>query len=72
MAPATGTVHGIARDDIAVPAGAKMLEMDPPSLEHARFSGFGERPRRIAVGMVNALAARRFPTTLGGHRGFPA
>lgn len=53
-APIDGAVRGLARSGIPVQVGAKVIEVDPrgPS---AVTGGIGERPRRIAQGVLEAL-----------------
>jgi xanthine dehydrogenase accessory factor len=53
-APIDGAVRGLARSGIAVAVGAKVVEIDPRGPE-AVTGGIGERPRRIAQGVVEAL-----------------
>jgi hypothetical protein len=42
---------------VIVEAGDKILEIDPRPPETAQVSGLGERPRRIASGVSEAIAA---------------
>ncbi len=55
-APIAGTVRGTVRSGVAVAAGTKVLEIDPRPPAQSRFHGLGERPRRIAEGVAEALS----------------
>ncbi len=55
-APLAGAIRGLVRDGVWVEAGAKVLEIDPRGAE-GQWQGIGERPRRIAEGVLAALAA---------------
>jgi uncharacterized membrane protein YfcA len=63
QAPLTGCLRGLTRDGVMVQAGAKVIEVDPRGLKEAAFE-FGERPLRIAEGV---LAAVREAGTAGRH-----
>lgn len=54
-APLAGAIRGLLRDGVTVRAGAKVIEIDPrgPSAVEA---GIGERPWRIAAGVLAAIA----------------
>jgi xanthine dehydrogenase accessory factor len=54
-APLAGVVRGIVRDGVLVGAGEKVLEIDPRARSEAVF-GIGERPAKIAVGVLKAIA----------------
>jgi xanthine dehydrogenase accessory factor len=54
-APLTGIIRGLTRSGVRVTAGAKVIEVDPRGNSVAAF-GLGERPRRIAEGVLRALA----------------
>lgn len=56
-APVSGHVRGICHDAVAVPAGGKILEIDPRR-DKAGVFGLGERPLRIAEAVLHALASR--------------
>lgn len=58
LAPLTGVLRGLVRDGVRVPAGAKVVEVDPRR-DPALCFGLGERPRRIAGAVVAVLAAAR-------------
>lgn len=53
-APIAGTLRGLTRDGVPVAAGAKVVDIDPLG-DAARAAGIGERPRRIAEGVLRAL-----------------
>jgi xanthine dehydrogenase accessory factor len=56
LAPLDGVLRGLTRDDVPVAAGTKVVEVDPRGrLEDVR--GIGERPRRIADGVLSAIRA---------------
>lgn len=55
-APISGTVRGIVRDGVVVAKGTKVLEIDPRAPTQASVAGLGERPRRIADRVAEALA----------------
>ena len=56
LAPLDGVLQGLTRDDVLVASGAKVVEIDPRGrLEDVR--GIGERPRRIADGVLSAMRA---------------
>lgn len=53
-APLDGVLRGLTHDGVPVSAGAKIVEVDPRGrLEQVR--GIGERPRRIAEGVLTAI-----------------
>ena len=54
-APIGGTVRGIVRGGVSVPAGTKIIEIDPRPPDAANFCGLGQRPRRIAESIAAAL-----------------
>lgn len=53
-APFDGTLRGVVRDGTEVPAGVKLLEVDP-RVRGAVWAGIEERPRRIAQAVTSAL-----------------
>ena len=66
LAPLDGVVRGIVRDGVEVPAGVKLLEIDPR--RHPSWTGIDERGRGIARAAVNAIAfenARRARAATG-------
>jgi xanthine dehydrogenase accessory factor len=54
-APIAGVLRGLTRDGVAVAARTKMIEVDPRGDSAGAF-GLGERPRRMAEGVLKALA----------------
>lgn len=60
VAPLSGILRGLTHDGASVTAGTKVLEVDP-RCDPARAFGVGERPDRIAAGVVGAVS------TLGGQ-----
>ena len=66
LVPLDGVIRGIARDSTEVPAGVKLLEIDPR--RHPSWTGIDERGRGIARATLNAIAfehARRTRATTG-------
>jgi xanthine dehydrogenase accessory factor len=60
-APLDGVLRGLTHDGVPVAVRTKVIEVDPRRLA-AEIRGIGERPRRIADGVLNAIrdwAARR-------------
>lgn len=57
-APLGGALRGLTRDGVPVAAGTKVIEVDPRGPD-AAVTGIGERPGRIADGVLRALAAWR-------------
>lgn len=53
-APIAGAIRGLSRDGIAVAPGTKVIEIDPRGPQ-AVAAGIGERPRRIAAGVLAAV-----------------
>ncbi|SFI17364.1 xanthine dehydrogenase [Bradyrhizobium sp. cf659] len=63
LAPRDGILRGIARDGSEVPAGVKLLEVDPRG-RHAQWTGTDDRGRAIATATTAAIrlhTARRIP-----------
>lgn len=54
-APLSGILRGLTRDGVAVEVGAKCVEVDPRG-DIANVIGIGERPGRIAEGVLEAIA----------------
>lgn len=54
-APLSGTLRGLTRNGVWVDLGTKVIEVDPRG-DPACAYGIGERPRRIAMGVLNAIA----------------
>jgi xanthine dehydrogenase accessory factor len=57
-APISGVLRGLTRSGVEVTARTKVIEVDPRG-DPAGVFGLGERPRRIAEGVVKALARAR-------------
>jgi len=55
LAPLDGILRGLVHDGVAVDAGAKVLEVDPRG-DVSKVTGIGARPRRIAEGVLAAIA----------------
>lgn len=55
-APLAGVLRGLAHDGARIAIGTKVLEVDPRG-DPARAFGIGERPARIAAGIVSALSS---------------
>lgn len=53
-APISGVLRGIAHDDVSVEQNTKVIEVDPRG-ELAQITGIGERPARIAEGVLTAI-----------------
>lgn len=54
LAPIAGFLRGLTRDNVPVSLRTKVIEVDPRK-ENAQVSGIGERPARIAEGVVTAI-----------------
>jgi xanthine dehydrogenase accessory factor len=54
-APIDGVLRGLTRDGVPVAAGTKVVEVDPQGTAGAVFAGIGERPGRIAEGVLRAV-----------------
>lgn len=54
-APICGTLRGLVRPGVAVSLGDKIVEVDPRPPHKAGFQGLGERPRRVAIGVLSAI-----------------
>ena len=57
VAPVAGVLRGLTARGARVVAGQKVVEVDPRG-DRALCFGIGERPRRIAAGVLEALATR--------------
>ncbi len=55
-APLSGRLRGLTRDGVTVTKGTKVIEVDPRGVGAGMF-GCGERPRRIAAGVLRAIEA---------------
>ena len=64
MAPMSGILKGISHHGSYVKAQQKIIEIDPSG--NAQLEGIGERPRKIAQGVVNAIKKRGWGRTLSG------
>jgi xanthine dehydrogenase accessory factor len=53
-APLSGCIRGLTHSGVNVEAGTKIVEIDPRS-EPATCFGIGERPERIALGVLQAV-----------------
>lgn len=60
-APFDGILRGVVRDGTEVPAGAKLLEIDPRGRK-AKWTGIDARGRSIAKGVMKALSIREAET----------
>jgi xanthine dehydrogenase accessory factor len=58
QAPFAGVIRGLTHDSVDVAQRTKVIEVDPRCDPAAAF-GLGARPRRIAEGVLNALALSR-------------
>ncbi|MDE1147236.1 MAG: hypothetical protein PW843_11555 [Azospirillaceae bacterium] len=58
QAPFDGILRGVARDGTEVPAGVKLLEVDP-RMRGAVWAGIDDRARSIALAIDTALSLRR-------------
>ncbi len=56
-APLAGVLRGLTHDGARVAIGTKVLEVDPRG-DPARAFGIGERPARIAAGVLEAVSGR--------------
>lgn len=54
LAPLTGILRGLTHDGVAVTPKIKVVEVDPRT-QNAHVSGIGERPARIAEGVLTAI-----------------
>jgi xanthine dehydrogenase accessory factor len=58
VAPLDGVLRGLTRDAVPVTLRTKVIEVDPRGTA-AEVRGIGERPRRIAEGVLAAIRERR-------------
>lgn len=56
-APLAGILRGLVHDGVTVLEGAKVVEVDP-RCDPTKVLGIGERPGRIAEGVIKALQTR--------------
>jgi xanthine dehydrogenase accessory factor len=61
-APRDGILRGIVRDGSEIPAGVKLVEIDPRG-RHAQWTGIDERGRSIARIALSAIQLHRVRTT---------
>ena len=54
LAPITGILRGLTHNGVPVTQKTKIIEVDP-RVHNAQVSGIGERPARIAEGVVIAI-----------------
>lgn len=54
LAPIAGILRGLTRDGVPVSLKTKVIEVDPRA-DKAQFAGVGERPARIADGVIRAI-----------------
>ncbi len=54
LAPISGALRGLMRDGAPVAEKTKVIEVDPRG-KNAQFTGVGERPARIAEGVLQAV-----------------
>lgn len=54
FAPITGVLRGLTHDGVPVTPKTKIIEVDPRT-HNAQVSGIGERPARIAEGVITAI-----------------
>lgn len=57
FAPISGRLRGLTRNGVEVTRGSKIIEIDPRG-DSAHCFGIGERPSRIAEGVLAAVVAR--------------
>ncbi|MBN1570211.1 MAG: hypothetical protein JXA73_20385 [Acidobacteria bacterium] len=53
-APISGIIRGLTHDGVPVALKAKVIEVDPRG-EPSKITGIAERPRRIALGVLEAI-----------------
>jgi xanthine dehydrogenase accessory factor len=56
--PLDGVLRGLVRDGVPVTVQTTVVEVDP-RVEGAEVCGIGERPRRIAEGVLAAIRGHR-------------
>jgi xanthine dehydrogenase accessory factor len=54
QAPIAGILRGLTHDGVPVSLQTKVIEVDP-RIQDAQVSGIGERPARIAEGVLTAI-----------------
>jgi xanthine dehydrogenase accessory factor len=55
LAPMAGILRGLCHDGVPVEAGTKVIEVDPRA-DPTHVFGLGERPGRIADGVLKAVS----------------
>ena len=65
-APLDGILRGLVHDGVPVDVGAKVVEVDPRG-DLTKVFGIGPRPRRIAEGVLEAMAAGFAPRRWSGR-----
>ena len=60
-APIPGLLRGLARDGVLISPGTKVIEIDPRGIGSV-YTGVGERPDRIARGVLDAIRQWHAPT----------
>ncbi|NVN87141.1 MAG: xanthine dehydrogenase [Rhodopseudomonas sp.] len=71
-APCDGILRGIVRDGSEVPAGVKLLEIDPRG-RHAQWTGIDDRGRTIAKAVLSAVeSSTRRPGVAAAAPTYPA
>ncbi|MBB6254503.1 xanthine dehydrogenase [Nitrospirillum iridis] len=68
-APFDGTLRGVVRDGTEVPAGVKLLEVDP-RVRDAVWAGLDDRAQTIADALITAMTARARETPIAGAHKF--
>jgi xanthine dehydrogenase accessory factor len=63
-APISGVIRGLTHDDVLVKEKTKIIEIDPRG-EQAQVEGIGERPARIAEGVLQAVQGWEAKQTAG-------
>lgn len=58
FAPISGAIRGLTRNGVPVASGTKVLEIDPRGMA-GQVRGLGERPGRVAAGVLTAISAWR-------------
>jgi xanthine dehydrogenase accessory factor len=55
VATLSGFLRGLTRDGIVIRAGTKIVEVDPRTFDRVNIRGLGERPRKIAHGVLSEI-----------------
>jgi hypothetical protein len=67
-APLDGVLRGVARDGLQVPAGAKLIEIDPRG-RAAKWTGVDERSALVASAVVQAIRIQAAERAMASRRG---